>query len=163
MHVLQLEGIGPRYATRLNAVGVVTVGQLVDADAEEVAGLIETTPEQVREWQSMARLVQVKGVGPQWAEALARVGVRDQEDLAHREPRELANAIARLNAGKVRVTARDPPPATVRAWIRAAGGRPARATRSASARGSRSAAGRRTASQRTAARKEEKAPESAKS
>lgn len=148
MHVLQLEGIGPRYAARLNSVGVVTVGQLVEADAEEVAKLIEATPEQVQEWQAMGRLVQIKGVGPQWAEALARVGVRDQGDLARRDPRELAGAIARLNSGHVRVTARDPPAATVRAWIRAAGGHPARATR----RG-RSTAGRRGAQRRPAASK----------
>jgi predicted flap endonuclease-1-like 5' DNA nuclease len=148
MHVLQLEGIGPRYATRLNAVGVVTVGQLVDADAEEVAKLIEATPEQVQEWQAMGRLVQIKGVGPQWAEALARVGVRDQADLARRDPRELAGAIARLNSGHVRVTARDPPAATVRGWIRAAGGHPARATRHA-----RSTAGRRGAQHRSRASK----------
>jgi predicted flap endonuclease-1-like 5' DNA nuclease len=139
MHVLQLEGIGPRYATRLNSIGVVTVGQLVDADSGEVARLIETTPEQVQEWQAMGRLVQVKGVGPQWAEALARAGVRDQDDLARRDPRELAAAVARLNAGKVHVTARDPPEATVRAWIRAAGGHPARArTARPAARGGRS-------------------------
>lgn len=131
MHVLQLEGIGPLYATRLNAIGIVTVGQLTEADPHEVAKLIEATPEQVQEWQAMGRLVQVKGVGPQWAEALARVGVRDREDLARRDAREISNAIARLNAGKVRVTARDPPPATVRAWIRAAGGKPASTPRKA--------------------------------
>ena len=129
MHVLQLEGIGPRFATRLNAIGIITVGQLEAADAEAVARRVESTPEQVREWQAMARLVQVKGVGPQWAEALARVGVHDAHDLASRDPKALSAAITRLNDGKVRVTGSDPSPATVARWVRSAGGNPPRATR----------------------------------
>lgn len=48
--------------------------------------------------------LKVKGVGPQWAEALA-------------------HAIARLNEGKVRVTGSNPPVATVSRWVRAAGRR----------------------------------------
>jgi len=129
-HVLQLEGIGPRYAARLNSVGIITVSQLVAADANEVARHVEATPEMVREWQSMGRLLKVEGVGPQWAEALARVGVHDEHDLAQRDPKALATAIARLNEGKTRITKTDPPVATVGRWVRAAGGRPARTVRS---------------------------------
>jgi predicted flap endonuclease-1-like 5' DNA nuclease len=129
-HVIQLEGIGPRYAARLNSVGIITVSQLVAADANEVARHVEATPELVREWQAMGRLLKVDGVGPQWAEALARVGVHDEHDLAQRDPRALATAIARLNEGKTRVTKTDPPAATVARWVRSAGGRPARTVRS---------------------------------
>jgi len=129
MHVLQLEGIGPRFATRLNAIGIITVGQLEGADPNEVARRVEATPELVREWQAMARLVQVKGVGPQWAEALARIGVHDAHDLAQRDPAALSAAIAQLNDGKVRVTGSDPSPAIVARWVRAAGGRPPAAVR----------------------------------
>jgi predicted flap endonuclease-1-like 5' DNA nuclease len=128
-HVLQLEGIGPMYAARLNATGIITVPQLVAADANEVARHVEATPELVREWQAMGRLLNVKGVGPQWAEALARVGVHDEHDLAQRDPRALSAAIAKLNEGKVRVTKTDPSPATVSRWVRSAGGRPARSVR----------------------------------
>jgi predicted flap endonuclease-1-like 5' DNA nuclease len=129
MHVLQLEGIGPRFATRLNSIGIITVGQLEAADAEDVARRVDSTPEQVREWQAMARLVQVKGVGPQWAEALARVGVHDAHDLASRDPKALSSAITQLNEGKVRVTGSDPSPATVARWVRSAGGNPPRTVR----------------------------------
>jgi predicted flap endonuclease-1-like 5' DNA nuclease len=129
-HVIQLEGIGPMYAARLNATGIITVPQLVAADANEVARHVEATPEMVREWQAMGRLLNVKGIGPQWAEALARVGVHDEHDLAQRDPRALAVAIARLNEGKVRITKTDPSPATVGRWVRSAGGRPARVSRS---------------------------------
>ena len=128
-HVIQLEGIGPLYAARLNAQGIITVPQLVAADANEVARHVEATPELVREWQAMGRLLNVKGVGPQWAEALARIGVHDEHDLAQRDPRALALAIAKLNEGKVRVTKTDPSAATVSRWVRAASGRPARAVR----------------------------------
>jgi predicted flap endonuclease-1-like 5' DNA nuclease len=128
-HVIQLEGIGPLYAARLNSIGIITVPQLVAADANEVAQHIEATPEMVREWQAMGRLLNVKGVGPQWAEALARVGVHDEHDLAQRDPKALATAIARLNEGKTRVTKTDPPAATVARWVRAAGGRTVRTTR----------------------------------
>jgi predicted flap endonuclease-1-like 5' DNA nuclease len=129
-HVIQLEGIGPLYAARLNAVGIITVPQLVAADANEVARHVEATPELVREWQAMGRLLNVKGVGPQWAEALARVGVHDEHDLAQRDPAALAAAIAKLNEGKTRITKSDPSPATVARWVRSAGGSPARTVRS---------------------------------
>ena len=128
-HVIQLEGIGPLYAARLNAIGIITVPQLVAADATEVASHIEATPELVREWQAMGRLMKVKGVGPQWAEALARVGVHDEHDLAQRDPKALASAIAKLNEGRSRVTKTDPPAATVARWVRSAGGRPVRTIR----------------------------------
>jgi predicted flap endonuclease-1-like 5' DNA nuclease len=143
-HVVELEGIGPRYATRLNSLGIITVNQLVAADANDLAKRIETTPEQVREWQAMGRLMGVKGVGPQWAEALAKVGVTGPEDLATRSPSALAAAIAELNKGKVRVTGTDPSPAVVARWVRGAGGNPkpgaSTATRS---RGARPASGTR--------------------
>lgn len=129
-HVIQIEGIGPHYATRLNSVGIITVSQLVAADANDVARHVDATPELVREWQAMGRLMNVKGVGPQWAEALARVGVHDEHDLAQRDPKALASAIAKLNDGKSRVTKTDPPAATVARWVRSAGGQPTRTVRS---------------------------------
>lgn len=146
-HVIELEGVGPRYATRMNALGIITVNQLVAADAAELARRIESTPEQVREWQAMGRLLRVKGVGPQWAEALARVGVTGPEDLAQRSPHALAGAIAELNRGKVRVTGTDPPVATVSRWIRGAGGggKAGAQARRSSGRPARRARGRATA------------------
>jgi predicted flap endonuclease-1-like 5' DNA nuclease len=133
-HVIALEGVGPRYATRLNGLGIITVNQLVAADAEDLARRIEATPELVREWQAMGRLIGVKGVGPQWAEALARVGVTGPDDLAQRSPQALSAQIAELNRGKVRVTGTDPSPAQVGRWVRSAGGNPVTRTRRASAR-----------------------------
>lgn len=129
-HVVELEGIGPMYATRLNQLGIITVNQLVQSEPVALAKHIDATPEQVKEWQAMGRLLAVKGIGPQWAEALARLGVTGPADLAQREPTSIAAAIAHLNRSGPRVTGSDPPPAVVARWIRAAGGRAtARATR----------------------------------
>ena len=129
-HVVELEGIGPLYATRLNKLGIITVNQLVQAEPVALARHIEATPEQVKEWQAMGRLLAVKGIGPQWAEALARIGVTGPADLAQREAGSIAAAIAHLTRSGTRVTGSDPSPAVVARWIRAAGGRAtARATR----------------------------------
>ena len=124
LHVLEIEGIGPHFATRLNGLGIITVNQLVAVDAERLAPMVHATPDQVREWQAMGRLVEVDGIGPQWAEALARVGVTGPDDLATRTPATLSASIAQLNRGPVRVTGTDPSPATVERWVRAAGGNP---------------------------------------
>lgn len=130
-HIIELEGIGPMYAMRLNQLGIITVNQLVQAEPVALAKHIDATPEQVKEWQAMGRLLAVKGIGPQYAEALARIGVTGPADLATREPNSIAAAIAHLNAGSGnRVTGNDPSPSVVARWIRAAGGRStARATR----------------------------------
>jgi predicted flap endonuclease-1-like 5' DNA nuclease len=79
--VIALEGIGPTWSERLKQAGVETTDELGRSDAQELAGRIGEAVETIRSWQTMAELVKVKGIGPQYAEALARAGIQGIQGL----------------------------------------------------------------------------------
>lgn len=119
--VVDVEGIGPATATRLEAIGITNTDQLYRAPADVVAKHLDVPEEQVTVWQSMCELIMVKGVGPQYGEALVRSGIPTIEALK----RKSANVVAKtVNAFvesqshhpiKVRLT-----PNRVVAWQKAA-------------------------------------------
>ena len=80
--VIQLEGIGPTYAERLRAVGIRTTTDLLAAEAPLVAEKIQADVPNVRRWQAMSRLIELNGIGPQYAELLVRAGYATVDDLA---------------------------------------------------------------------------------
>jgi len=89
--VIDVEGIGPAYAERLAQIGVRTTGRLCYEDADTLAAQLDTEPKRVRRWQAMAELMKVSGIGPQYAEALARAGIEGISELKKR--RAIAIAI----------------------------------------------------------------------
>jgi predicted flap endonuclease-1-like 5' DNA nuclease len=132
-HVIQVEGIGPVFATRLNSIGIITTDQLLAANPGDVAGRIDATPELVTEWQDMAGLMRLKGIGPQIAELLVRSGVRTPDALAKESPEHLSRMCTQAMDGKkVRITNIQVTPAVVKRWIDSARGRPDDAPKSPS-------------------------------
>lgn len=120
-HVLLLEGIGNKYAARLNAAGIITIPQLVEARAHEVAAQLHVETGLVEEWQAMGRLLPLSGIGPQAAEILARCGIRSVQQLAAQDPLDLSVKCKDLMAGKkVRIANIDVTPAVAKKWIEAA-------------------------------------------
>jgi predicted flap endonuclease-1-like 5' DNA nuclease len=120
-HVLLLEGIGNKYAARLNALGIISIPQLVEARASDVAAQLQVEQGLVEEWQAMGRLLPLSGIGPQAAELLARVGVRSIQQLAAFDPLDLSVKIKDMEAGKkVKLTKLDVTPAIAKKWIEAA-------------------------------------------
>jgi predicted flap endonuclease-1-like 5' DNA nuclease len=120
-HVLLLEGIGNKYASRLNAVGIITIPQLVEARASDVAAKLQVEPSLIEEWQAMGRLLPLSGIGPQAAELLARAGIRTIPQLASMDPLDLSLKCKAVVAGKkVKITSLDVTPAMAKKWIEAA-------------------------------------------
>ncbi|HLF15983.1 MAG TPA: DUF4332 domain-containing protein, partial [Candidatus Thermoplasmatota archaeon] len=120
-HVIAIEGIGTKFAARLNAAGVISIPQLVKADADQIATRIDATTELVKEWQAMGRLIQVRGVGPQYAEVLVKAGVRSVEQLAAADALDVARRVQKLEEErKVRLQGGKVSEGTVNRWIQAA-------------------------------------------
>lgn len=120
-HVLLLEGIGNKYAARLNAIGIISIPQLVEARSHEVAAQLHIETPLVEEWQAMGRLLPLSGIGPQAAEMLARAGIRTIQQLAAQDPLDLSVKCKALVAGKkVKMTNIDVTPAIAKRWIEAA-------------------------------------------
>lgn len=92
-HVIIIEGIGEAYATRLNQHGIITIPQLLAADPQQVAADIGVTTALVRDWQAMGQLMEVKGIGPQYAEILVLAGVKRIGELAQADAVQLTAKI----------------------------------------------------------------------
>ena len=120
-HVILLEGIGNKYAARLNALGIISIPQLVEARANDVAAQLQVEPGLVEEWQSMGRLLPLSGIGPQAAELLAKGGIRSPQQLASQDPLDLSLKLKEMEKHKkVRLTNFDVTPALAKKWIDAA-------------------------------------------
>lgn len=120
-HVLLLEGIGNKYAARLNALGIISIPQLVEARASDVAAQLEVEQGLVETWQGMGRLLPLSGIGPQAAELLSHAGIRSVQQLAAQDPLDLSLKLKELEKGKkVKMTNFDVTPALAKKWIDAA-------------------------------------------
>ncbi|MGB1586903.1 MAG: DUF4332 domain-containing protein [Thermoplasmatota archaeon] len=120
-HILLIEGIGEKYASRLNAHGIITIPQLLRIAAIDVARKADVTEALASEWQAMARLMQVKGIGAQYAEILAMAGVHTPEALARADPDQLLARIDAVEARrKTRVLKTDIQAGHVKRFIQAA-------------------------------------------
>lgn len=119
--VVDVEGIGPDYADRLNAAGIFNTRQLWEADAQLVAAAIETPLANVEKWQQMSELIAVKGIGPQYAELLVRSGMKTIVQLRDANETELVAAVTKMQASVgPRVQGNTIGHANVGNWIRAA-------------------------------------------
>lgn len=120
-HVITIEGIGTKYAARLNAMGIISIPQLMRADANRVATNIQVEPDMVREWQDMGQLMRLKGVGPQSAEVLVRSGIRSVDQLAATSPETVSAKVKEAESGrKVRIQGQDVTPGVAKRWVEAA-------------------------------------------
>jgi predicted flap endonuclease-1-like 5' DNA nuclease len=93
---LELEGIGPVFAKKLAKAGIKDSQALLAADPKALAAETGIPEASVRTWRSMAALLPVKGVGPQFAEVLVRTGIESVVDLADCDADKLTARITAL-------------------------------------------------------------------
>jgi predicted flap endonuclease-1-like 5' DNA nuclease len=98
--VLALEGIGPEFAKKLRKAGVKGSEALVAADPKDLASKTGIAEGLIRNWRAMAKLLPVKGVGPQFAEVLARTGLESVTDLANCDANKLTARVEALLESK---------------------------------------------------------------
>ena len=119
--VIEIEGIGPTYAEKLNAAGVETTEDLLkmccDASGrKEIAEKTEISEKLILEWANLADLMRIKGVGEEYADLLEEAGVDTVKELATRNAENLAEAMDKVNAEK-KLTNMVPNAGTVEKWI----------------------------------------------
>ena len=116
-----IEGIGPTYATKLNAAGVKTTDDLLNAgslskgreDLAEKTGISSTL---ILEWVNLADLFRIKGVGEEYSDLLEEAGVDTVVELSRRNPENLHAKIREVNEEK-KLVRRPPTLNNVRSWI----------------------------------------------
>ena len=75
LKLIQIEGIGPVYADKLLKVGIETTDELLLVDPNRVAKRTGMPYTLIEAWQDMADLLRILGVGPEYAEALNKIGI----------------------------------------------------------------------------------------
>ncbi|MEK6976349.1 MAG: DUF4332 domain-containing protein [Candidatus Thermoplasmatota archaeon] len=117
--ILGIEGIGPKFEAKLVKAGIKSSADLAAlSDVKAIAEKTGIPDTNLRLWKAMAVLLPVKGIGPQFAEVLARTGVASLKDLANCDAKKLAARIEALVESKaVTIVGTTVTPARVKAWI----------------------------------------------
>jgi predicted flap endonuclease-1-like 5' DNA nuclease len=121
MKLLEVEGIGPAYAEKLEKQGIHTTDDLLKKGAtptgrhklSESSGITEKL---VLEWVNHADLCRIKGIGSEYADLLEEAGVDTVPELSHRNAANLTEAMAKLNETK-NLVRRIPSQTEVAHWI----------------------------------------------
>jgi predicted flap endonuclease-1-like 5' DNA nuclease len=120
-HVLDIEGISDHHAKRLRDLGIVTIGDLFRNDSSKVASHLEIPATVVDNWRAMGELIDVHGIGPQFAELLVRCDVKTIRQLATSDPEELLARVLLTGAERMlRVQGSPVGRRHVESWIDAA-------------------------------------------
>jgi PAS domain S-box-containing protein len=122
--VKKIEGIGPVYAAKLAAAGILTTEDLLAAAQTRASrtALAESTGIPVRlvlDWANKADMMRVPGIGGQFSELLEAAGVDTIKDLRKRKAQSLHAALVKANDEKA-LGGRAPSLTEVQAWIEAA-------------------------------------------
>ncbi len=133
--VVDAPSIGPKTASRLKAVGVHTVADLLAASPAELHRLLKKrwiTKRRIASWQQQAELMcRVPGLRATDARLLTSVGIRSEQELRSANADALYRQIvacARTSRGKrILRGSRLPTREAVRGWVESQNGRPLRA------------------------------------
>lgn len=120
-----IEGIGPKYATKLRKAKVRTTEALLKRGAtrsgrKDLATETGLTDAQILEWVNRADLMRVKGIGEEYSDLLEAAGVDTVKELKTRKPANLLAKMVEVNTKK-RLVRRLPTEKMVEGWITAAG------------------------------------------
>lgn len=117
----EVEGIGPKYAEKLRAIGIENTDQFLTAaanpkgrkDLAEKSGISEKL---ILEWANHLDLFRIKGIASEYADLLEEAGVDTVVELAQRNPENLYNKLVEVNEAK-KLVRKLPVQSQVTDWI----------------------------------------------
>jgi len=122
--IIDIEGIGPVYAKKLNDNNIYTTMDLLMAGAtpiqrKELSQKTEISDQLLLRWINMADLFRIKGVGEEYSDLLEASGVDTVVELSKRVPENLHTKMLEVNAEK-NLVRRPPSLSEVTRWIQEA-------------------------------------------
>jgi predicted flap endonuclease-1-like 5' DNA nuclease len=116
-----VEGIGPVYAGKLKAIGLLTCLDLLRAGAtrkgrEETAEKSGISGKLILEWVNHLDLYRIKGVGSEYADLLEATGVDTVMELGQRNPSNLFEKMNLVNA-EMNLVRKMPTAAQIEDWV----------------------------------------------
>ncbi|MBC2858788.1 DUF4332 domain-containing protein [Stappia sp. 28M-7] len=117
----EIEGIGPVYAEKLQAVGIKTTDAYLERakDPKGRKALAEETgidDKRILKWANMADLMRISGVGEEYSELLEAAGVDTVKELKHRVPANLHAKMKEVNEAK-KLVRQLPSESGVEKWV----------------------------------------------
>lgn len=124
--IVDVEGIGPKYAEKLKAAGLKNTEDFLAKCGDKkgrksVAEETEISEKLILKWANLADLMRINGVGPQFAELLEAAGVDTVKELRTRNAANLATKMAEVQKEK-KLTKAAPAESVVTGWITEAKG-----------------------------------------
>jgi len=122
--LIDIEGIGPKYATKLKSIGVSTTESLLmkgatPAGRKELASKSGISDTLILEWVNLADLFRIKGVAEEYSDLLEEAGVDTVVELATRNPANLYAKMGEVNAKK-KLVRQLPSESQVADWVKQA-------------------------------------------
>jgi len=123
--LVEIEGVGPANARKLNKAGVRGTNGLLKMGGsskgrQELAKTTGFSAKTILDWVNRADLFRVKGIGTQYSDLLEAAGVDTVVELAKRKPEALLEVMAKTNAKKNLVN-QMPALSLVKTWVKKAG------------------------------------------
>ncbi len=105
MKLVDVEGIGPKYAAKLQKAGIRSTDALLKKGAtpagrkelEEKSGIGHAL---ILEWVNLVDLYRIKGIGSEYSDLLEEAGVDTVVELANRKAENLTEKMAQVNTKK---------------------------------------------------------------
>jgi predicted flap endonuclease-1-like 5' DNA nuclease len=122
--LVDIEGIGPAYASKLAKAGIRSVEGLLKKGASPkgrkgIATASGIDQSKLQEWVKRADLYRIKGIGKQYSGLLEKAGVDSAVELSKRVPGDLHAKIVEVNQARNLVN-RLPSLGQVQVWVTAA-------------------------------------------
>ena len=120
----QIEGIGKKYARKLEKIGILSLEQLLQEgckkkDRKNMAKTTGISEKLILKWVNRADLARIQGIGTQYADLLEASGVDTVPELAKRKPENLSEKMIEIN-NKKNLVQRPPGLARVISWTKQA-------------------------------------------
>ncbi|PKN84360.1 MAG: DUF4332 domain-containing protein [Chloroflexi bacterium HGW-Chloroflexi-8] len=122
--LLNIEGIGPKYAEKLQKAGVQSVEALLKSGStpqgrKKLSESADISGDLILEWVNHADLFRIKGVGEEYSDLLEEAGVDTVPELANRNAKNLFEKILEVNKQK-KLVRKLPVLSQVEDWIKQA-------------------------------------------
>ena len=124
MKLEKIEGIGTKYAEKLQAAEVTSTEELLDVGGsrkgrQDLAAKSEISETLILEWVNLADLFRIPGIGEEYSDLLEEAGVDTVKELRNRNPENLHKAVQEVNARK-KLVRQVPGLSQVETWIKSA-------------------------------------------
>ena len=119
--LIDIEGIGPVYAVKLQEAGVGSAEALLEMGAtpkgrKDIAEKSGISDSLILEWVNHVDLYRIRGVGSEYSDLLEEAGVDTVPELAQRNAEHLLEKMAAVNAEK-NLVRRLPVLSQVQSWV----------------------------------------------